>query len=114
MLALALRESALLDLAGNLKPEHFSVPLFGKAYGQMLQRHHQGLEVSLAVLEDLTPEEMSHLSGISQRQQGTVSEQAFKDCVAIILSQRQSAGVANDDDLVALRNKLKERKGTKA
>ena len=114
VLALALRESALLDLAGNLKPEHFSVPLFGKVYGQMLQRHHQGLEVSLAVLEDLTPEEMSHLSGISQRQQGPVSEQAFKDCVAIILSQRQSAGVASDDDLMALRNKLKERKGTKA
>ncbi len=114
VLALALRESALLDLAGNLKPEHFSVPLFGKVYEQMLQRHHQGLEVSLAVLEDLTPEEMSHMSGISQRQQGPVSEQAFKDCVAIILSQRQSAGVASDDDLMALRNKLKERKGTKA
>ena len=112
ILALALRESALLDLAGNLKPEHFSVPLLGKVYTQLQLRHAQGLEVSLAVLEDLSSEEMSHVSGICQRQQGPVSEQAFRDCVATVLAQNQSAGVSSDDDLMALRNKLKERKGT--
>ena len=112
VIALALRESALLDLAGSLKPEHFSVALLGKVYTQLQLRHAQGLEVSLAVLEDLSPEEMSHVSGICHRQQGPVSEQAFRDCVATILAQKQSAGVSSDDDLLALRNKLKERKGT--
>ena len=112
ILALALRESALLDQAGKLQAADFSVPLLGKVYGQLLQRHNQGLEVSLAVLEDLDSEEMSHLSGICHRHQGVVNEQAFRDCVTTILSQRQSAGVASDDDLMALRNKMKERKGT--
>ena len=112
VLALALRENALLDLSTKLTPEDFSVPLLGRVYGQMLSRHQQGLEVSLAVLEDLEPEEMSHLSGICQRQQGPVSDTAYRDCAAIILAQRQSAKVSSDDDLLALRNKLKERKGT--
>ena len=114
VIALALRESALLDQAGKLHAEDFSVPLLGKVYNQLKMRHDQGLEVSLAVLEDLSAEEMSHVSGICHRQQGPVSEQAFKDCIGTIMAQRQSAGVSSDDDLMALRNKLKERKGTKA
>ena len=70
--------------------------------------------MSLAVLEDLTPEEMSHMTGILQRHQGVVNEDAFHDCVKTVLSERQSRSVQSDDDLLALRNKLKESKGTKA
>ena len=62
----------------------------------------------------MSPEEMSHVAGITHRSQGTVNAVAFKDCVATVLAQHQSAGDANDDDLMALRNKLKERKGTRA
>ena len=112
IIALALRENALLDLAGKLKPEDFSVPVLGKVYQQLVSRHSQGLESYAACLEDLTQEEMSHIVGICQRQQGPVSEVAFRDCMNIILAQRQSAKVSTDDDLLALRNKLKERKGT--
>ena len=77
----------------------------------MRNRYSQGLEVSLSVLE-LSPEEMSHVAGITHRHQGTVNVDAFRDCVRTVLSEHQSAGVASDDDLMALRNKLKERKGT--
>ena len=114
IIALALRENALLDLADKLKPEAFSVPLLRKVYTQLLQRHSQGFETYAAALEDLEPEEMSHIVGICQRQQGPVSETAFRDCMNIILAQSQSAAVASDDDLLALRNQLKERKGTRA
>ena len=114
VIAQALRESALLDQTGKLRGEDFSVALLGKVFDQLKMRHDRGLEVSLAVLEDLSAEEMSHVSGICQRQQGPVSEQAFRDCITTIMAQRQSAGVSSDDDLMALRNKLKERKGTKA
>ena len=114
ILALALREPALLDLAKNLTPEDFSVPLLGRVYGQLLARHHQGLSVSLGVLEELSGEEMSHIAGIAQRQEGPVSEVAFRDCVQIVRSSRQASSVATDDDLLAFRNKLKESKGTKA
>ena len=113
VLALALREPSLLDQARDLKPEHFSCPLLGKVYGQICQRHSQGLEVSLAVLSDLTAEEMSHLAGILQRQQGPVSEQVLADCIRTIRAEHQAATVSSSEDLLAYQNKLKERKGMK-
>ena len=112
IIALAMREPALLDQAGSLTGDKFSVPLLGRVYDQLLARHKQGLEVSLAVIADLEADEASHVAGICQRQQGPVNEAAFRDCMNIILAQRQSAGVSSDDDLLALRNKLKESKGT--
>ena len=111
VIALSLREPALLDRAGELKPEEFSVSLLGKVYEQLIGRHRQGLEVSVAVLTELTAEEMSHVVLICQRQQGPISEQAFDDCVRIIKGEHQSASVDSEDDLLALRNKLKEKKG---
>ena len=90
------------------------MPLLGKVYDALRSRYSQGLEVSLSVLDALTPEEMSHIVGITQRQQGTVNETAFRDCVNTVLQEHQSAGVTSDDDLMALRDKLKQRKGTKA
>ena len=113
VIAQILREPALLDQAKILKAEDFSVKLLGRVFSQLSQRYSQGLEVSLAVLSDMTPEEMSHLTGILQRHQGPVNEDALKDCVRTILAERQSANVATDDDLLALRNKLKESKGTR-
>ena len=114
ILAQILREPALLDIAKNLNGSDFSVPLLGRVYDQLKKRHETGLEVSISVLADLTPEETSHIAGIQHRNSGTVNEDAFRDCVATVLAQHQSAGVSTDDDLMALRNKLKERKGTKA
>ena len=114
ILAQILREPALMDTAKALNGSDFSVPLLGRVYDQLKKRHDLGLEVSISVLAELTPEETSHIAGIQHRNSGTVNEDAFKDCVATVLAQRQSAGVSTDDDLMALRNKLKERKGTKA
>ena len=114
ILAQILREPGLLDTSRHLQGSQFSVPLLGRVYDQLRSRHENGLEVSLSVLADLTAEETSHIAGITQRNTGTVNETAYRDCVETVLSQRQSAGVSSDDDLMALRNKLKERKGTKA
>ena len=113
VLAQIMREPALLDICGTLTPEQFSVPLFGRVFGQLQSRHKQSLEVSVGVLEGLTPEETAHLAGICQKQEGPVNETAFRDCVKTILAENQSRGVASDDDLMALRNKLKESKGAK-
>ena len=113
ILAQAMREPALLDLCSALTPEQFSVTLFGRVFGQLQKRHNQGMEVSLGVLEDLTPEESAHLAGICQKMTGPVNETAFRDCVKTVLSENQSRAIRSDDDLLALRNKLKESKGTK-
>ena len=69
------------------------------------------MEVSLTGLTDLDGEEMSHLAGIYQRQQGPVSEQALKDCVRTVQTEHQSGRVETGDDLMRLRDKMKERKG---
>jgi DNA primase len=112
VIAMAMRDPTLLDTQGGLTPEQFSVPLLGRVYGQLLARHGQGLDVGLAVLTDLEPEEMSHITGICQRQEGPASEKAFKDCVTIIRGVQATKNIASDDDLLAFRNKLRESKGT--
>ena len=111
LLAMVLKEPALLDRTGKLKKEMFSSPLLGNVYAQLSQRHASGLEVSLSVLTDLTADEMSHMAGLFQRQQGPVSEQALADCMDTVMAEHQSSSVRNEDDLLRLRDKLKERKG---
>ena len=114
VLALVLKDPSLLSQTGKLTKESFSCQLLGRIYGQLQQRYAQGLELSPSVLEDLSGEEMSHLVGITQRHQGPVNETALNDCIRTILAEHQVAGVATEDDLMALRNQLKERKGVKA
>ena len=114
LLGLVLREPALLDKTRSLKAEEFSSSLLGKVYDQLRSRHEQGLEVGLSGLTDLTGEEMSHVVGALQRQQGTVNEQALYDCLRTIQSEHQSSNVTTEDDLMALREKMKQRKGIKA
>ena len=113
VLAMVLREPALLDQTKGLTAQQFSSQLLGKVYDQLSTRHAQGLEVSLAVLSDFSAEEMSHIAGILQRQQGPVNEQALSDCVRTIQAEHQQASVSSDEDILALRDKLKQRKGIK-
>ena len=107
-------QPALLDLAKDLKPEMFSSDLLGRAYGQLMQRHQQGLEVSAAGLTDFTPEEMAHLASIFQSQQGPVNEQAFLDCIGTIRSEYQSGKIVTDEDIRAHMERMKKSKGYKA
>ncbi len=111
-ISLALLDPALMDKELRLTGSSFSVPLFGKVYDQLLSMHKQGLEVSLASLTDLTPEEMSHVVGVCKRREGPVNEQAFSDCVKTILGVNSASQIATDEDLLAFRNQLKESKGT--
>lgn len=114
LLAQVLQEPALLDETGELGQGMFSSQLLGRAYGQLLDRHRQGLEVSLGVLADFTAEEMSHLAGVVHRNQGPVNEQALRDCVATIRREHQLGSVSGAESLLALREQMKERKGYKA
>ena len=113
VIATVLRSPALLDEAKELKPEEFSSRLLGNVFGQLSSRHYQGLDVSLAVLADLSAEEMSHITAVYHRQQGPVSEQALKDCIRTIKAEYKASNVTSEDDLMAFRNKLREIKGAK-
>ena len=114
VLALLLKDPSLMPQTHKLTQESFSCELLGRIYSQLKDRYDQHLELSPSVLEDLNGEEMSHLVGITQRHQGPVNEAALTDCIRIILAEHQAAGVATEDDLMALRNQFKERKGVKA
>ncbi len=109
----ALRQPTLLDTAPELGGSSFSVPLLGRVYDQMRSLHRQGLEVTAGALSELTPEEMSHITGIMQRHSVPGEQDAFLDCVRIIQKERQAAAVSTDADLLALRDKMKESKGTR-
>ena len=113
ILANALQDPSLMDQAKGLKGDRFSVELLGRVYDQLYALYKNGLEVTLAAVADLTPEEMSHIAGVCQRQDGPVSEAAFTDCVNTVLGISQAAMVSTDADLLAFRNKLRESKGTK-
>jgi len=111
VLATILREPAMLDQTDGLTEGEFSSPLLGKVYGQLCARHRQGQEVSVAVLTDLNGEEMSHIAMISQRKQDPVNEQAFADCIRIIRREHQAASVKDAQDLLAMADQLRRRKG---
>ena len=113
VIATVLREPALLDQTGGLQEKEFSSPLLGKVYGQLALRHSQGMEVSTAVLSELTAEEMSHIALIVQRQQNPINEQAFADCIRIIRREHQASQVKDEKDLQAFANRMRERKGMK-
>ena len=113
VLAMVMTEPALFDKTVDLTEEMFSSTVLGRAFAQLRQRYQQGLEASPGVLEDFSPEEMSHLVGISQRRQGPVNEDALADCIRTIRGEYQAGNISSDDDLLALQSKLKEKKGLK-
>ena len=94
-----------------LSAEMFSCELLGRVFRQLKQRHDSGLEVSVAVLEDLDSEEMSHITGVMHRHQGPLDEAALRDCVTVILSEHRKGNVSGVEDLMDLRKQMKERKG---
>ena len=111
VLAMVLKEPALLEKTAVLTPESFSCPLLGKVYEQLAGRASRGLELSLGVLEDLSGDEMSHMAGVVHRHAGPVSEDALADCVRTIQAEQQLRSASSEDDLLRIREKLKERKG---
>lgn len=113
ILANIFKQPSLLDQVGGLTAAQFSCPLLGKIFRQQQDRYKQGLEVSASVLEGLESDEMAHLAGILQRNQGPVNEQAFADCVRTVLESYRARNTVTEQDLLALRDKMKEKKGLK-
>lgn len=113
ILANVFKQPSLLDQVGGLTAAQFSCPLLGKIFRQQQDRYKQGLEVSASVLDGLESDEMAHLAGILQRNQGPVNEQAFADCVRTVLESYRARNTVTEQDLLALRDKMKEKKGLK-
>ena len=113
ILANIFKQPSLLDQVGGLTAAQFSCPLLGRIFRQQQDRYKQGLEVSASVMDGLESDEMAHLAGILQRNQGPVNEQAFADCVRTVLESYRARNTVTEQDLLALRDKMKEKKGLK-
>ena len=116
LIAMLLREPALLSSCDGLSQELFSSQLLGRVYEQLVQSFRQGIEVSLASLTDFSPEEMSHIALLLQRHDGPVSEQALADCTRTIRTEHQmqtTKSAKNNDDLLSFQKQLLARKGFK-
>lgn len=104
-----LLEPALLDLTKNLTPQQFSSPLLGKVYAWMQQRWQEGEEISIPAMGgSFTPEEISHITRISQKMEGVVSEKALRDYIGVIQSE---AAKRSGEDLMAALHRRREQNG---
>lgn len=113
VVASVMKEPALLSEIPELTPEEFSAPILSKVFSQQLQRHKEGQDATLTGLTDFTSEEMAHIAGILQRYDEPVNAQALRDCARTIRMEHQTKGVRTEEDIMALRSRLRERKGIK-
>ena len=97
----------------DLKEEHFSSPLLGKAYRLLRERWQGDKPVTLAALDGvLTPEEADQLAAAVQDPQPRHTAQAaLNDSKHTILSEYRGRSVSTVEDLTQLRDRLKEKKG---
>ena len=111
LLRMLLREPALLGSA-QLLPEQFSSELLGRVFAALRRRAEQGQAVSLAVLEgEFTPDEMTHLSAVLTKEETLVNEDALKDYIGIIREEYDRAHRSGSDALLAMAERMKEKKG---
>ena len=102
-------EPALLDLTKNLTLQQFSSPLLGKVYAWMQQRWQEGEGISIPAMGgSFTPEEISHITRISQKMEGVVSEKALRDYIGVIQSE---AAKRSGEDLMAALHRRREQNG---
>ncbi len=102
-------EPALLDLTKNLTPQQYSSPLLGKVYAWMQQRWQEGEGISIPAMGgSFTPEEISHITRISQKMEGVVSEKALRDYIGVIQSE---AAKRSGEDLMAALHRRREQNG---
>lgn len=112
LIAMVLKEPALLAACSSLTVDSFSSPILGRVFDQLCQSVARGSEPSLASLTDFTSEEMAHIASVLQRHDGPVSEQALQDCIRTITVEHQSQSAAQtNNDLLAYQQQLLARKG---
>ncbi len=112
LLRMLLRQPDLFDRAKALGMEHFSVPMFGRAFDALRRRWEDDLSVAPSALSDLlTPDEMAHLTSVLQRPDTPLTDEAFDDCVRIILEEYRLANVSGESDLKAMQENLRKKKG---
>jgi DNA primase len=89
--------------------EEFSSPFLGKVFTVIKSRHGEGKSLALASFAQvLTDEEMSRLAQIVEKPESLAEAgRSMKDYIAVIRTER----LKSTDDLLAISEKMRERKG---
>ena len=115
VIRLMLLDDSLFPEASPLQPEAFSAPLLGRVFSLLWEKRSAGQPVTLAALATvLSPEEMSHLTGICQKPESMDNRRkALADYIRIINKeyQKRSASDAQEDPLLAATQKYKNKPG---
>ena len=112
IIKMILRDSSYFEKTGELTEEQFSVPMFGRVFAALKERWQEGLSVSPAALTDvLSPAEMAHLTSVLQKQDALLSDEAFTDCLRVIMGEARKAKMIGEKDLLALQESLRKKKG---
>ena len=111
VIRLLMLDPTLASLTGELKMEDFSSPFLAKLYEMVQERCVDGRSMSLAILtSELPPEEASHLTEIMQRPENMQErEKAMSDYIEKIKTEKLKK--ISKDNLLAVQEKLKEKKG---
>ncbi len=115
VIRLMLLDDSLFPESPPLQPEEFSAPLLGRVFSLLWEKRRAGQPVTLAALSaDLSPEEMSHLTGICQKPESLDNRhKALADYIRIINKehQKRSASDAQEDPLLAATQKYRNKSG---
>lgn len=96
----------------DLGEEDFSSPLLGRAFGLLRRQWQSGRATSLAALDGVfPPQEADHLAAVVQQPQSAHTAQAaLEDYKRIILARHGRGEIHTGEDLVQLRDALKQKK----
>lgn len=109
LLAMLFLEPNLMDSVGSLRPEEFSDDVLRRVYAWLQSRWQEGLGISISAMgESFSPDEISHITSITQKREGVVNEQALGDYIAVIQSE---AAKRTSKDLMAALSRRRDKKG---
>lgn len=117
ILRLLLLDDSLFAEELSLSGDQFSSPVLGRAFDRLRQNREEGRPVSLSALTGfLSPEEMSHISGLLQQPESMANaRQALADYIGILReeSAKRTGGTEGDPLLAAIEKKIgKTKSGT--
>ena len=112
ILRLLMLDGGLIRETAGLEPEHFSSQYLGKIYAVLRRRLLEGRAIQLGMLEgELDREEIELLAEILRQpealEQGT---KAMADYRAILEAEGMKRQVSDETDLLALRDRLRQKK----
>ena len=112
ILRLLMLDGGLIRETAGLEPEHFSSQYLGKIYAVLRRRLLEGRAIQLGMLEgELDREEIELLAEILRQPEALEQgSKAMADYRAILEAERMKRQVSDETDLLALRDRLRQKK----